>query len=145
VGFFLFPGRKIMSFKRKRKVYDLDFAETEYDGLRVKVRGLTTGEFLDLMSLSGSEDEGSKETEELLKLFASHLVSWNLEDDDSDELVPTTYEGIRSNDYGMNMAIINAWTSALANIPEKTEKKSDSGEPALVESIPSQAMSSESP
>lgn len=129
-----------MGFKRKRKVYQLDFADTEYDGLVVKVRGLTTGEYLDLVSLSAPEDEASKETEGMLKLLATHLVSWNLEDDDSEEPVPTTYEGIRSNDFTMNMAIINAWTSALTTLPERAEKKSVSGESALVESIPTQAM-----
>lgn len=127
-----------MSFKRKRKIYRLDFEGTEYDGLIVKVRGLTTGEYLDLVSLSASE--GDKETEGLLKLLATHLVSWNLEDDETEEPVPTTYEGIRSNDFNMNMAIVNAWTNALVSLPEKTEKKSSSGEPVLVESIPSQAM-----
>lgn len=129
-----------MSFKRKRKIYNLDFEGTEYDGLMVKVRGLTTGEYLDLISLTAPEDEGSKETEELLKLFASHLLSWNLEDDETEDAVPTTYEGVRSNDFAMNMAIVNAWTAALVSVPEKTEKKSDSGSPVLVESIPSQAL-----
>lgn len=129
-----------MSFKRKRKVYKLDFEGTEHDGLVVTVRGLTTGEYLDLVSLSAPGSEGDRETESMLKLLASHLVSWNLVDDESDEPVPTTYEGIRSNDFGMNMAIVNAWTLALTALPEKSEKKSSSGEPVLVESIPSQAL-----
>lgn len=129
-----------MSFKRRRKVYNLDFEGTEYDGLRVKVRGLTTGEYLDLVSFSASSEEGDSATEEMLKMFASHLVAWNLEDEESGELVPTTYEGIKSNDFGMNMAIIGAWTDALVSVPEKSEKKSGSGEPVLVELIPSQAL-----
>jgi hypothetical protein len=130
----------VASFKRKRKIYKLDFEGTEYDGLVVKVRGLTTGEYLDLVSLSAANTEGDGETEGMLKLLSTHLVSWNLEDDDTDEPVPTTYEGIRSNDFNMNMAIISAWTTALTTLPEKAEKKSDSGEPVLVESIPSQAL-----
>lgn len=129
-----------MSFKRKRKVYSLDFEDTEYDGLHVKVRGLTTGEYLDLVSLSAPNTEGDKETEQMLKLFASHLVWWDLEDEETGEPVPLTYEGIKSNDFTMNMAIINAWTDAIASVPEKTGKKSGSGEPVLVESIPSTAL-----
>lgn len=129
-----------MSFKRKRKVYNLDFAGTEYDGLTVKVRGLTTGEYLELVSLSAPGAEGASETEKLLRFFAVHLVSWDLEDDDSDEIVPQDYEGIASNDFAMNMAIINAWMDAMVSVPESTEKKSSSGEPVLVESIPSQAL-----
>lgn len=129
-----------MGFKRKRKIYHLDFGDTEYDGLKVKVRGLTTGEYLELVSLSAPGAEGVNETEQLLRFFALHLVSWNLEDDDSDEIVPQDYEGIASNDFSMNMAIINAWMDAMVSVPEKTEKKSGSGEPVLVESIPSQAL-----
>lgn len=129
-----------MSFKRKRKVYNLDFAETEYDGLQVRVRGLTTGEYLELVSLSAPGAEGANETEKLLRFFALHLVSWNLEDEDTEEIVPQDYDGIASNDFSMNMAIINAWMDAMTSVPEKTEKKSGSGEPVLVESIPSQAL-----
>jgi hypothetical protein len=129
-----------MAYKRQRKVYHLDFAGTEYDGLVVKVRGLTTGEYLDLVSLSAPGDEGNKETEGMLRLFASHLVDWNLEDEDSGEIVPKTYEGIKGNDFTMNMAIINAWTDALVSVPEDTEKKSGSGDSVLVESIPTTAL-----
>lgn len=129
-----------MSFKRKRKVYHLDFEGTEYDGLQVKVRGLTTGEYLQLVSLSAPGVEGESETESMLKMFASHLVSWNLEDEETGELVPTTFEGVKTNDFTMNMVIVNAWTDAIASVPEKSEKKSGSGEPVLVESIPTQAL-----
>lgn len=131
-----------MSFKRKRKVYVLDFEGTEYEGLEVKVRGLTTGEYLEIVSLSAPGTEGDKETEGMLRMFSNHLLSWNLTDDpDGDEVpVPTTYEGVTSNDFVMNMVIINAWTNAIASVPEATEKKLTAGENALVESIPTQAM-----
>lgn len=128
------------SFKRKRKVYSLDFAGTEYDGLVVKVRGLTTGEYLDFISSTVAADGESGETEGTLLLLAAHLVEWNLEDEDSEEMVPATLEGIKTNDFRMNMAIINAWTDAMVSVPEAVGKKSGSGEPVLVESIPSQAL-----
>lgn len=128
------------SFKRKRKVYKLDFEGTEYEGLDVKVRGLTTGEYLEIVSLSAPSTEGDKETEGMLRMFASHLVSWNLEDED-DKPVPTDYDGVKSNDFVMNMFIINAWTAAIASVPEKTEKKSLPGETFLAESIPTETLS----
>lgn len=129
-----------MAFKRKRKVYKLDFTETEYDGLEVKVRGLTTGEYLELISLSAPGTEGdSKETDGMLRLFASHLMSWNLVDDD-DEPVPSTFEGIKTNDLTMNMAIVNAWTDAMVEVPASTEKKSLTGTDSLVESIPTETL-----
>lgn len=129
-----------MAFRRKRKVYNLDFEGTEYEGLKVKVSGLTTGEYLELVSLSAPNTEGDKETEGMLRMFSSHLVSWNLEDEETGEIVPTTFEGVKSNDFVMNMFIINAWTDAIASVPEKTEKKSLPGENSLVASIPTETL-----
>lgn len=129
-----------MTFKRRRKVYKLDFEGTEYEGLEVKVRGLTTGEYLEIVSLSAPGAEGDKETEGMLRMFANHLVSWNLIDEETGELVPTDYEGVKSNDFVMNMFIVNAWTAAIADVPEKTEKKSPTGDPSLVASIPTEMM-----
>jgi hypothetical protein len=129
-----------MAFKRKRKIYNLDFEGTEYEGLEVKVRGLTTGEYLEIVSLSAPGTEGDAETDGMLRMFANHLLSWNLEDEETGEPVPTTYEGVITNDFVMNMYIINAWTQALATVPESTEKKSVTGEPSLVESIPTEAL-----
>ncbi len=131
-----------MSFKRKHKTYVLDFEGTEYEGLEVKVRGLVTGKWLELVSLSAPGVEGDKETEGMLRMFAEHLVSWNLTDDEDgvEKAVPTTYEGVIANDFVMNMFIVNAWTSALASVPSNLEKKLTSGETALVESIPTTAL-----
>lgn len=130
-----------MAFKRKRKVYRLDFTGTEYEGLEVKVRGLTTGEYLEIVALSapGTEDE-TNETEGMLRMFADHLISWNLVDDDTEEPVPTTYEGVKTNDFVMNSFIVNAWTAAIASVPEGTEKKSLPGDSSLVASIPTETL-----
>lgn len=130
-----------MAFKRKRKVYRLDFEGTEYDGLEVKVRGLTTGEYLELISLSAPGTEGdSKETDGMLRLFASHLISWNLVDEDNNEPIPSTFDGIKTNDLTMNMFIVNAWTSAMVEVPASTEKKSPTGVDSLAESIPTETL-----
>lgn len=134
----IYRGENMAPFKRKRKIYTLDFSGTEYDGLEVRVRGLTTGEYLQIIQLSASTAEGDRETEGMLRMFASHLVSWNLEDDD--EPVPTTYEAVTANDFVMNMAIISAWTEALATVPDKIEKKSSSGDLPLVASIPTETL-----
>lgn len=126
-------------YKRKRKTYKLDFSGTEWDGLEVRVKGLTTGEYLQLVQLSASPKEGDSETEGLLQMFASHLLAWNLEDDDGDP-IGTSFDEIKENDFTMNMAIIGAWTDALASVPEKLEKKSSHGSEILVASIPTETL-----
>ena len=127
-----------MAFKRKRKIYKLDFEGTEYDGLEVRVRGLTTGEYLELITLSGVATEDGSETEKLLKMFSTHLVSWNLQEDD--EPVDASFDGIKANDLAMNLAIVDAWTNAMTSVSASTEKKSLAGDPTLVASIPTESL-----
>lgn len=127
-----------MAFKRKRKVYVLDFDGTEYEGLEVKVGGLTTGEYLELVGLSAPGNDGTGETEKMLQFFSAHLRSWNLLDED-DVPVPTTFDGVKTNDLTMNMFIVGAWTDALASVPEKTGKESTSGDLTL-SSIPVESL-----
>lgn len=128
-----------MGFQRKRRVYRLDFSETEYEGLEVRIQGLTTGEYLDLVTLSGSQDESNNETEKLLRMLSSHLISWNLQEDE--EPVPTTFDGVKANDLSMNMFIVDAWTNAMVKPTASTEKKSLAGDPSLVASIPTESLS----
>lgn len=128
-----------MGFQRKKKIYRLDFEGTEYDGLEVKVGGLTTGEFLELISLSApGTEEGSNETEKMLRFFSSHLVGWNLEDEGVP--VPATFDGVKTNELAMNQFIISAWTDALASVPEKLEKKSPGGDSSVMASIPTEML-----
>jgi hypothetical protein len=126
-------------FKRKKKIYKLDFEGTEYDGLEVKVGGLTTGEFLELIGLSAPGTEESNETEKMMQFFSAHLVSWNLEDE-NDEPVPATFDGVKTNELAMNQFIVSSWISALADVPEATEKKSSGGETPLMDSIPTETL-----
>ncbi len=127
-----------MGFKRKRKVYKLDFTGTEYQGLEVRLTGLTTGEFLEFAALNANSEDAN-ETEKLLQFFARHLISWNLEDENGP--VPATLEGVKDNDLSMSVFIMEAWTAALTEVPAKTEKKSSDGELPLTELIPTESLS----
>lgn len=127
-----------MGFQRKRKIYKLDFEGTEWDGLVVKVRGLTTGEYLDFVSLTATAEEDENQTGGMIEMLAEHLVSWNLEE--NDEPVPCDFEGMKSNELPMNMAIVRAWTEAMSQVPEDTEKKSVSGDSPLLVSVPTESL-----
>lgn len=133
-------------FRRKRKIYKLDFTGTDYDGLEVRVGSLTTGEFLELIQVSApSQDNaaGNNETERMLQFLAKHIISWNLLDEEG-QAVPTTFEGLLTSDLDLNQIIIGAWVDAIGGASGPLEKNSTSGESMLVESIPMTALSSES-
>lgn len=132
-----------MGFTRKRKVYELDFEGTDYEGLKVKLSGLTTGEYLDFVVLSASASaegsDGNKETQGMIEMFSRHLLSWNLEDEDG-EAVPADLEGLKANDLSMNLVLVDAWIGAISGVSEAVGKKSSDGANPLVESIPMEAL-----
>lgn len=138
-----------MGFQRKRKIYKLDFAETEYEGLVVQVSGLTTGEYLDFLVLSSATptadaNASGNETHTMLEMLARHLVSWNLLDED-EAPVAANFDGVKANDLAMNLRIIDAWIGAISGVPEATEKKSLPGDSPLMVSIPAETLSASLP
>ncbi len=131
-----------MGFQRKRKIYKLDFSETEYEGLEVEVSGLTTGEYLDFLVLSsGAEGTGnnSSETQEMLTMLANHIVSWNLEDENGNA-VPISFEGLKTNELSLNMLMVDSWVQAISGVSNDTGKESLPGSNPLVESIPMETL-----
>lgn len=127
-----------MGYRPKKKVYTLAFEDEEYDGLEVKVRGLNTGQLLDIDTARA--DGGDTAIVAMLNLLAEQLVEWNIEDDD-EHPVPTSFEGVRSLDMSLNWAIIDAWQSAVAGVPAPLDDASTSTELSLVASIPTETLS----
>ncbi|MFC5834659.1 hypothetical protein [Nonomuraea insulae] len=131
-----------MGYKRPARVYKLVFNEDDdMAGLEVKARSMSTGGLLDmapLLDLQLSASPTAEEMEsiaELLERFAGVLVSWNLEDDD-DEPVPATLEGLLDQDIDFVLRIILAWADAISGVPAPLDGLSPGGEPSLVASIP---------
>lgn len=129
-----------MGYKPKRKIYTLDFTGTDYEGLQVSIRGLNTGQYIDLFAAK-TEAEAGGEANDLLEMMAHRLVSWNVEDDD-DQPVPATYDGIKTQDLDLNLAIVNAWTTAMAGVSAPLEPSSTDGESSLEGSMPMEILSS---
>lgn len=128
-----------MGYKPKRKIYNLDFTGTDYEGLMVSIRGLNTGQYMDMVTAK-AEVEAGGETTNLLTIMASRLVSWNVEDDD-DLPVPPTLDGIKTQDLDFNLAIVNAWTTAMAGVPAPLDQPSSDGGSSLEASIPMEVLS----
>lgn len=127
-----------MGYRPKRKTYVLEFEDPDLDGLEVTVRGLTTGQILDIET--AREDGGEDAIRELLELLASQLVEWNVEDDDG-RPVAANLDGIRAQDIAFNMAIIDAWQNAVTGVPAPLDEPSTDGELSPVASIPTETLS----
>lgn len=128
-----------MGYKPKRKIYNLDFEGTEHEGLAVSVRGLDTGQYMDLWDAK-TEAETGGETGRVLHLLAGQLISWNVEDE-LGQPVPPTLDGIKSQDLDFNLSIVNAWTTAMAGVPAPLEQPSTDGGPSLEASLPMEPLS----
>jgi hypothetical protein len=77
----------------------------------------------------------------MLELLAGALVSWNAEDPDTGMPIPSTMEGIRSQDLDFNLKIINAWTDAIGGVSAPLPETSTAGEPSVEASIPMDVLS----
>lgn len=128
-----------MGYRPKQKIYTLEFEGEEYEGLEVRIRGLNTGQMIDLDT---ARADGSDEAIlSMLKLMADRLIEWNVDDPDTGEPVPTTFDGIRSLDLEFNWAIIDAWQNAVAGVAAPLDEPSTDTELSPVASIPTETLS----
>jgi hypothetical protein len=121
-----------VGYRPKRRIYALDFTGTDYEGLEATVRGLTVGEELELNETEMTGDR-------VVRALVQRLVSWNVEDDNG-AAVPTTYEGVCTQDGSMVLAILNALRQ-VGSVPDPLPQSSPSGEPSPVVSIPMEPRS----
>lgn len=134
-----------MGYKREKKVYKLKFEDAQYDGLEVKVKSLTMGELvgftklLEIKNNKADSEESLDAFDQLLENFSKSLVSWNLEDED-DTPVPTTKEGLMSQDPEFIFYVIESWLEAVAGVPTPLSRPSENGKPSLVASIPMETL-----
>ncbi len=133
-------------FQPPRKTYVLDFEGTDLDGLTVKARGASLGQFLALGQLAEDADQAEGAAGEsaaisaMLALFDELLVEWNL-DDENGVRIPATAEGMATLDPSQVMAIIGAWQRAVAAVPVPLKDASTGGSPSVVRSMPMEPLS----
>lgn len=135
-------------FKRKTKVYELDFSGTELDGLTVTAKSAPIGLFMQIGQLAdrldGVGDADMTQilgvVNELVDTFAQVLVSWDLLDD-NDQPVPASPAGLLTLEIDELMFLIGAWQTAAAAVPAPLPTASISGSPSLAGSMPMEPLS----
>lgn len=132
-----------MGFKKESTIFKLEFEDPAYSGLEVLAKSVPTGDFLDLMDAAARMDLTSKTfspddlqaVKILIEGFARALVSWNLEDEDDNE-VPTTIDGVRAQELPFLLPIVTSWMDAVAGVSADLGKESSSGETSPEVAIP---------
>lgn len=137
-----------MGYVPKDKVFLLDFEDTEYDGLTVRMIGQTVGELLDSIAVSDDTDyEALKSaasagdmaavraglgalhdrTVGMYETFCNHLISWNVETQDG-RPVPTTLDGVKSQDTMFIRDIMAAWRKGTTSVSQNLGTPSNDGD-----------------
>jgi hypothetical protein len=101
---------------------------------------MSLGEYMEATGLDGGDGDGDAGS---LKNFISHLVSWNLEDEDTEQPVPPTEKGVLSVDHDLVVAMNNAWIQTLTGVhgADPLPESSTSGEQSPALSIPMEPLS----
>jgi hypothetical protein len=129
-----------MGFRPEPTIYSLNFKGTFLDGLHVKISCCTIREYNKMMNTTGATQEQQDNLDKLtelvkelaarndwvLNLLASHLVSWDLEDADGNP-VPTTRDGIDSQERAVIAQLIAAWQMAMVSVPNPLKPDSSNG------------------
>jgi len=117
-----------MSYVRKKKTYRLKFPH--YEGLEIQMKGLTirelTGSLLHLAEVK-KEDAKEEDFTELLDLFASKLIDWNMVDEDN-KPIPATREAMDDEEFDFILEIIYAWLDAVIGVDSPLKQTSSVGD-----------------
>lgn len=119
-------------YRRKQKTYNLVWGEGQaYPGLEVRMRGLSVGELLEMITLmekvTTDKLTGSGGAlEKLFGVFSAALLGWNLEEEDG-KPVPATLKGVEAQDLDFVMDVTGEWMTALAGVPPTSSGGSPSG------------------
>lgn len=126
-----------MGKKVGRRILRLVFEDNELEGLVVRVKAMTVGQYLQMTEMEG---DPSVSLQEYYGQLVSAIVDWNLEGED-DQPVPVTYEGLCTLEGAQVSRIIKNWVRGSLRIDESLGKDSTSGEPSPVASLPMEAPS----
>jgi hypothetical protein len=126
----------------ERKVYKLTWPEgSRWEGLEVRLKGMNFDELETISKLQGSEEDGFKRAKPVLDILGNALLSWNLTSDG----VPIPTSDFRKEDMSMLLAIVNAWTEVVGDVPAPLKQTSSDGEKLAEELIPMEIPSSSHP
>lgn len=133
-----------MGYEKPKKIYNLLFADSDFEGLEVQVKSTSMGNILRLAELDRinplkmTSDDIVK-IRELFDILATCMVSWNLEEDGAP--VGFDVEGLLAQEPEFVMTVIKAWTRAMTVASPDLKSASPDGDPSVVQSIPMEPLS----
>jgi hypothetical protein len=118
-----------VGFRPEPTIYNLKFEGTALDGLHVRMSCCTIKEYNLMLKAAvggGFDEEMIESNEHILDLFASHLISWDLEDM-AGVAVPPNRDGIDQQERAVIAQLVGAWQVALVSVPNRSKPESSTG------------------
>jgi len=116
-----------MGFRPQKTIYNLHFEDAALADLELKVTSCTVNQFNEIMGgATAVGQEAIDGANKLLALFAEHIVSWNLENDDGSPM-PITAETLGDLEQPLVIRLIAAWQAAMVTVPNPSRPGSSSG------------------
>lgn len=138
-----------MGWKPPTKIYRIE-PGGDYEGLQVRIKSVPIGQYMALTDLAEDIDAetGTAATSgklgNVFKLFeamADALVSWNI-DDEYDNPLPATLDGLQSLDFDLALYLIGEWIGAMGGVSDPLGKRqSDSELSSVPDSLDLEAAS----
>lgn len=134
-----------MGYVLKKRTFLLKFEECEdlsFEGLQVRVRSTSIKRYFEIVDLTTGEGYADKRDHRLAlaNAFAELLVSWNLQDENGDD-VPATAGGILDQEEYFLAKLFSAWVTAVASVPAPLGQPSSDGVRSEAPSIQTVNMS----
>lgn len=136
-----------MGFTAPVEEYRLNFEDPKWAGLEVVCRGVSVQEMLDMTAWEETRRDQSRPAEErnaatvkLIDLFATALISWNLEDKKGNE-IPATPANVWAQDISFIMLLLAVYRLTVAGVLPPLSEPSSDGEQLAEESIPMDVLS----
>jgi hypothetical protein len=121
-------------FTKQEKQYELTFETDdpadEMAGFECVMSGVSLKEFIEITQLSAAletpEGRTPENIEKQFTVIGDLLVDWNL-DDETEQPVPCSYEGLKGLDIGFVMKIMSGYMQAITSVPKASGDDSPSG------------------
>jgi hypothetical protein len=124
-----------MGYRRRPPVYRLVFQDPEMEGLEVRMKSVTVGEFLELTGLDDTAalagatlKDGAVISSPLTRAAGNAIVDWNLEDDNGP--VQPGYDALIAQDTDFVRQIVKAWFEAVSGVSAPLQHGSSGGGPS---------------
>jgi hypothetical protein len=114
-----------MARRRIPRIYTLEF-DGELEGLTVRVKSIKFGKVRQLLALMDADDQDAETMDEIARMLADSIVSWDFEDENG-QPIPVTQEAVDDLEFGEVMAITNKWLDNITGPNEELGKGSNSG------------------